>query len=235
MALLWMKSWDKVVFNKPLLNIQRMQINESLLKFFEIENEKFPKYKVMVIYGPCGVGKTTMANIISRHCGYIPKDIDPDIEKNTNTISNLIKLHCSNQPTIFSTKRQCLILDEFDTYPTKCVTHLGNLINFNVKSKHQILRPIIIICKDIYDTKFKHIRNFVIKIKLEFPSKREVISRISKNCSVLNIKMNRNTIEKIVDFSGCNIRLCMNFILMHANDKDENDCVNVKELNKNDN
>ena len=83
----WLKLWDNVVFNKNFKNKKSAspkkqqehvsKLKETFfLKKFDIEDELTldtkgrPKYKVVLLCGNPGLGKTTLAHVISTHAGY---------------------------------------------------------------------------------------------------------------------------------------------------------------------
>ncbi|OXB81896.1 UNVERIFIED_CONTAM: hypothetical protein H355_015093 [Colinus virginianus] len=88
----WLKLWDTVVFGreKPVKKTKpsaeahprfrqpkeqqnkwktKVQLTEEILEA-ELDQHKRPKYKVALLCGPPGLGKTTLAHVIARHAGY---------------------------------------------------------------------------------------------------------------------------------------------------------------------
>ncbi len=143
--LTWMKSWDEIVFNrkftipkipiiqninnqnknylnksKKTVNSNSKNLNEknniNQIEYYEVEYVQ-SKHKIILISGPPGIGKTTMANIISRQCGYEPIIINSSDERtadklitriyDTTLMHNLNVNKSKPKPT-------CLILDEID-------------------------------------------------------------------------------------------------------------------------
>ena len=143
--LTWMKSWDEIVFNrkftipkipiiqninnqnknylnksKKIVNSNSQNLNEknniNQIEYYEVEYVQ-SKHKIILISGPPGIGKTTMANIISRQCGYEPIIINSSDERtadklitriyDTTLMHNLNVNKSKPKPT-------CLILDEID-------------------------------------------------------------------------------------------------------------------------
>ena len=143
--LTWMKSWDEIVFSrkftipkipiiqninnqnknylnksKKIVNSNSQNLNEknniNQIEYYEVEYVQ-SKHKIILISGPPGIGKTTMANIISRQCGYEPIIINSSDERtadklitriyDTTLMHNLNVNKSKPKPT-------CLILDEID-------------------------------------------------------------------------------------------------------------------------
>ena len=156
--LTWMKSWDEIVFNKKF-QIPKIPITQNLtstknqnkknqkntkiekknpinqiIEYYEVEYVQ-SKHKIILISGPPGIGKTTIANIISRQCGYEPIIINSSDERtydklitriyDTTLINNLNVSKKKNKPT-------CLILDEIDGISSDFIgkNSIRNIIDF---------------------------------------------------------------------------------------------------------
>lgn len=119
-VLRWFKSWDKIVFpsggNKPVKNRD--------------ENEDRELRKILLIHGPPGLGKTTLAHVAARQAGYDVVEVNASDERSAGVVKGRIKDILSNEGVkamgavtnrakqnssrVTMGKPVCLVVDEVD-------------------------------------------------------------------------------------------------------------------------
>ena len=161
--LTWVKSWDDIVFNRkfnipkipiPIMNNSLSPIKpkfnktglkkddknkDNLFQYVEVDYIR-QNHKIILIGGPPGVGKTTLANIIAKQCGYEPIVVNASDERTTDKlilrIYNSTLIHnLTNLKEGQKRKPTCLILDEIDGISTNNRKPIKTIIDF-IKTGH---------------------------------------------------------------------------------------------------
>ncbi|KAJ8121563.1 hypothetical protein ONZ43_g2015 [Nemania bipapillata] len=122
-VLKWLKRWDPVVFPGALRS--RPAIRRPGQKA-ESEEEK-PHRKILMLTGPPGLGKTTLAHVCARQAGYEVMEINASDDRSRDVVKNRIRtsLGTENVKTVQHSKTQtdkpqkvarpvCVVVDEVD-------------------------------------------------------------------------------------------------------------------------
>jgi chromosome transmission fidelity protein 18 len=85
-VLRWLKGWDPVVFPKS----GKAKPAVSKRPGAEVEEEK-PHRKILMLTGPPGLGKTTLAHVCARQAGYEVMEINASDERSSDVVKNRIR------------------------------------------------------------------------------------------------------------------------------------------------
>jgi chromosome transmission fidelity protein 18 len=124
----WLKSWDDVVFNRDgkvvaptFLKTFKKSFLYDNRKPLSLEEENTRQVKpVLMLYGQTGAGKSTMARVIAKHCGYQVQEVNASDLRTGDQLVELVRnslstnAHFTKAGFQANAKPVCLIIDELD-------------------------------------------------------------------------------------------------------------------------
>lgn len=211
-VLRWFKGWDPIVFPAT----SRLKPKTKLT---ETETEPPQQRKILLLTGPPGLGKTTLAHVCARQAGYEVVEINASDERSRDIVKGRIKdcvgtenVKGINVKDAVGTTRKagrpvCVIVDEVDgvvsgsggegeggfikalidlvTLDQRNSNILGSTSANVVRSKKKgdrfrLLRPMILICNDVYHTSLRHLRMSTVAeiIHVRRPPLDKVVARL---------------------------------------------------------
>uniref|UniRef100_A0A3B4AUM8 Chromosome transmission fidelity protein 18 homolog n=1 Tax=Periophthalmus magnuspinnatus TaxID=409849 RepID=A0A3B4AUM8_9GOBI len=242
----WLKSWDTVVFgrerkarpvhsqqtskqisfkpNQPNQNANRfkskVEMTEELLEA-ELDQYKRPKFKVALLSGPPGLGKTTLAHVIANHAGYNVVEINAD-DRSAEVFQKRIDTATQMKSVLGANERpNCLVIDEIDGAPAAAINILlatinrkdgqkeGETAKKKKKKESILLRPIICICND-YVPALRPLRQqaFLLTFPQTQPSR--LVQRLAEIAVHQGMKADTGTLMSLCEKTDNDIRSCIN-------------------------
>ncbi|XP_021896934.1 chromosome transmission fidelity protein 18 homolog [Carica papaya] len=205
-----------------------------------------PEEKVLLLCGAPGLGKTTLAHVAAKHCGYHVVEVNASDERSSSTIEAKILDVVQMNSVTANCRPRCLVIDEIDgalgdgkgavEVILKMVSadrksdigkeNHGNKQVGRTSSKRgqktmSLSRPVICICNDLYAPALRPLRQ-VAKVHIFVqPTIARVVSRLKYICNKEGMKTSSSALAALADYTECDIRSCLN-TLQFLNKKKEN-------------
>ncbi|KAG7744675.1 hypothetical protein KL911_005306 [Ogataea haglerorum] len=210
----WINQWNQVVFGKPCT-----ETNDFYNR---------PDKRVLLIHGPPGIGKTSIAHVISKQLGYEAREINASDERAGTTVQDKIKNAMKNNSLTGSPV--CLILDEIDGATEHgFINILVDLINKDRRDtaclgldtkgniRRDILkRPIIALCNDVYSPVLEKLRPHCETIAFRKSHPRLIKSKLKKISQREALIVDDRVLDAIIESTEGDLRNCINFLQFNS-------------------
>jgi len=194
-----------------------------------------PKHKIALLCGNPGLGKTTLAHVISKHAGYNVVEMNASDDRSPELFYNRIESTTQMKAVMgMSKKPNCLIIDEIDGAPSQAIKILLDIIKAtetagiksNKKKKRKkkelvLNRPIICICNDQYVPALRQLRQvaFTLHFPPTIPSR--LASRLLEVSLIEQLRIDMGCLLQLTDKTENDIRSCLN-TLQFINEQGDN-------------
>ncbi|KAI9916801.1 hypothetical protein PsorP6_016751 [Peronosclerospora sorghi] len=169
--------------------------------------------KTVLLSGPPGIGKTTIANLVARDCGFECLELNASDTRSKNMLQTGLKDVLDTQalqfaqPTSKSKQkmhlaRRVIIMDEVDGMSGGDRGGTAELILLIKKSK----TPIICICNDRQSQKVRSLANHSFDLRMRRPTKIQIGKRLMEIGLKEGLRIEKNAIEEAADRCGNDIR-----------------------------
>ncbi|KFK42813.1 hypothetical protein AALP_AA1G041900 [Arabis alpina] len=201
-----------------------------------------PEQKILLLCGAPGLGKTTLAHVAAKHCGYRVVEINASDERSAVAIETRILDVVQMNSVTADSRPKCLVIDEIDgalgdgkgavdvilkmvLAERKHATGKENIDNGKTSSKKErrtapLSRPVICICNDLYAPALRPLRQIAKVHVFVQPTVSRVVNRLKYICNMEGMKTRSFGLSALAEYTECDIRSCLN-TLQFLNKKNE--------------
>ncbi|EJD05706.1 P-loop containing nucleoside triphosphate hydrolase protein [Fomitiporia mediterranea MF3/22] len=223
----WLKEWDHCVFGKrKAVNKHRKANNNTGFNSENQYEDAFhrPREKLLLLSGPAGYGKTTLAHVIARQAGYEVMEINASDSRSGQVIDDRIRPTLESGSAVGSKRPVCVVIDEIDGATgsgENTSTFIHKLIGLTFDSakkgrkkdnnaKRPLLRPIICICNDLYAASLTKLRQHARIIRFQRPADAFLTKRLRSICEMEGLRAESRALTTLVGIARGDMRGCLN-------------------------
>ncbi|GAB5367569.1 hypothetical protein AAMO2058_001241700 [Amorphochlora amoebiformis] len=259
-VLQWVKSWDEVVFpdkfkknkketdgfktimNSPQRRGKKRHETDRRGKREDnkVGESKYPEHKLILISGPAGLGKTTLAHVVAAHAGYRVVEINASDDRSKSKLMNKV-LAATQMKSVFGsdTRPNCLVIDEIDgacggSDAAGTIQALVKLANApppstssaldtenssedskktRKKSAPYLSRPVICVCNDPYTPALRPLRKLALNFTFTRPKTySKLVNRLRYICRKERLKSDQSALHLLCKSLNGDVRSCLNML-----------------------
>ncbi|NPA70624.1 MAG: replication factor C large subunit [Crenarchaeota archaeon] len=167
---------------------------------------KIPEKKAILLVGPPGVGKTTLAHAVANEFGLEVLELNASDVRTGERLRQIIG-KAMKEASLFGFRGRLILLDEVDgLHAREDAGGLSAIIELVQETRW----PIIMTANNPWDPKFKQLREIAEVIQIKPLSEDDIVLVLRRICNAEGIKCEEDALRLIAKASGGDLRAAIN-------------------------
>ncbi|KAJ2550207.1 Chromosome transmission fidelity protein 18 [Coemansia sp. RSA 1933] len=211
----WLKEWDYCVFG----HARAVAADGERA----VDRWRRPQRRILLLSGPPGLGKTTLAHVAARQAGYSVVEINASDDRTVSKVRDRVLGVTRTQALGAGGRPQLLIIDEIDGVSGAQTTG-GDFVSMLVRlaDDHQpggnkrnrdggpLLRPIICICNNAYAPTLRPLRQVALSFHVHPPPSVRLARRLEDVCQLEGVAADAWALVELAKQNDGDMRACLN-------------------------
>jgi ATPase family associated with various cellular activities (AAA) len=216
-----LRAWDPHVFGRPapeMLSATATAAATTTTTKPATDLRPDERQRVLLLSGPPGIGKTTMAHILARHVGYQPLEINGSDER-CNLVEQIRSMESqsvlSTTTAAHNAKPHLMIVDECDGMDPRGTAALLQLIrapapSTGAKKQPYLRRPLLFICNQPYAPAVRPLLPYCRHFCVQAPTTSRLVARLQAILQAEQFSIPAQALHPLVTQANGDIRSCLN-------------------------
>ncbi|MEI6849767.1 MAG: replication factor C large subunit [archaeon] len=196
---------------RKYLDLVKQDVAVAEIKTFIKE---FPKKKAMILYGPAGTGKTSLALAAAKENDYEVLELNSSDLRNRAQLEAVLK-PATQQTSLFK-KGKLLLVDEVDGVTGTDIGGIPELIRLIEETKF----PIIMTGNDVWQSKLSQLRQKCKLVEMKSLQTTTIVEILKKVCEKEKIKRDDEFLRKLAIKSQGDIRAALNDLQSYSHNSE---------------
>lgn len=226
----WIKAWDPCVFKTTPPPVEA----NPDTPWDKPDPLHRPREKVLLLSGPAGAGKTTLAHVLAKQAGYDVFEMNASDARSASSVDEVLRQALDAGSSVRGGKPTLVVLDEIDGATggsgdgASFIRSLMRLIergSLPPRSKKGrkggkqplvLQRPIICICNDLYAPSLRTLRPLAKVLRVPVPPFKTVVQRLRQVSSLEGLPTDNKGLTLLTELTGGDLRSCLNALQLLA-------------------